>query len=577
VGSARFALARTDADGVATFDWLPVGKNQVAFGLKSQEFSTWTQSLMDSIGTATEYTARLYRMGTIRGRVTMPDGAPVVGVRVMAGGRGKGSDSAGELTRTGADGSYAMTVPSEMAYLVAVEDADWAAPTRDGVVVREGGPAAEADFRLERGALIRGRVTLGPDRRPAPGRLVSLSEQGGPVPADLKAAMAPHQLSIPRTTLTGADGSFAFRVPRGTYMIRGPERTMRLETVQIADQAELVRDFHMIRPEQGPISGRVVLAGEPGQGIAGAKVQVVASVDPRAQMFLATTDADGRFRDQRQLTPTVFRAASPDGSLVGVADVDADAAEVIIPIGPTASASGRLLDDLGRPVAGRPIECYLERGRDFSVSNTYEATTDALGQFTLSGLVVDQRYRVRVRTEANRSEDLTTVVPREPGLIEMGALQIGAAVSFRDDAPRPGAVAPPIRGTDLNGKPIAADDFRGKVVLLTFWGTWCGPCLDELPKLQAVHDAFGNDPRFAMVSLSVDASIDAPRRFVAGRKLPGLQGFAGPRVPGSPSDDFGVRGVPATILLGPDGKVISKGMRGDAIKAAVAEALGKAP
>ncbi len=50
--------------------------------------------------------------------------------------------------------------------------------------------------------------------------------------------------------------------------------------------------------------------------------------------------------------------------------------------------------------------------------------------------------------------------------------------------------------------------------------TWCGPCIAEIPELKAVHDRFGKDARFAMLSLSLDAEKEAPRKSVAEKRLP---------------------------------------------------------
>lgn len=167
--------------------------------------------------------------------------------------------------------------------------------------------------------------------------------------------------------------------------------------------------------------------------------------------------------------------------------------------------------------------------------------------------------------------------------MDLGTLQVGAykseeakaaSSSFRPDAPDAGAVAPEIDATTLDGAPLSLKDFAGKFVLLDFWATWCGPCLGEIPNLQDVYDAFGKDDRFAILSLSIDEKIDEPRKFQETRQLPWNQGFLKGEFDGPKA--YGVRAIPAFVLVGPDGKIVARGMRGEEIKKTVAEALGKA-
>lgn len=55
----------------------------------------------------------------------------------------------------------------------------------------------------------------------------------------------------------------------------------------------------------------------------------------------------------------------------------------------------------------------------------------------------------------------------------------------------PGDAAPDFALTDFNGKPLRLADYRGKLVLLNFWASWCGPCLEEMPRLSALQRNFG--------------------------------------------------------------------------------------
>jgi hypothetical protein len=91
--------------------------------------------------------------------------------------------------------------------------------------------------------------------------------------------------------------------------------------------------------------------------------------------------------------------------------------------------------------------------------------------------------------------------------------------------------------------------------------------------MKAVYERFGKDDRFAMVSLSLDAEKDAPRKFVAERALAWHQGFLGEWADGGVQHTYYVEAIPATFLIGPDGKLVAKDLRGIAIGSAVAQAL----
>lgn len=106
--------------------------------------------------------------------------------------------------------------------------------------------------------------------------------------------------------------------------------------------------------------------------------------------------------------------------------------------------------------------------------------------------------------------------------------------------------------TSLDGRTVRLSELRGQVVILDFWATWCGPCRMALPHLQDIHDRFG-DKGVTIVAVAMD---DGGERVV--RPFVAKQGLRFPVV--LPDDkvvkDFGpVRGLPTTVLIGPDGKI----------------------
>ncbi|MGP0070162.1 MAG: carboxypeptidase regulatory-like domain-containing protein [Isosphaeraceae bacterium] len=138
-----------------------------------------------------------------------------------------------------------------------------------------------------------------------------------------------------------------------------------------------------------------------------------------------------------------------------------------------------------------------------------------------------------------------------------------------------GDPAPAFDVEALDGRRLKLQDFRGKYLLLGFWATWCGPCLAELPELKAVHDRFGVDERFAMLSLSLDADKETPRTFAAEKGLRWIQGFLGNWIEGGAQEAYHVEAIPALFLIGPDGKLKAQGLRGEALEAAIAAALNE--
>jgi RNA polymerase sigma factor (sigma-70 family) len=591
--SSRIFTVPTGPDGIATFDWLPSSTNDLIFWPQAEGYVH--RRVIAKAGETELVTAKLIRTESIRGRVVHADGSPAPGVEVNASGSGQGMDNGQARVRTAADGTYEMTISPREAYAVSIEDKDWTAAPRFDVVVREGRSVSGVDFTLIRGTVFRGSVTAGPNKRPVPKHWITLIRDGGEVPKDLLEPgdqfSRPIQVQI--GAMTDESGHFSTRLAPGTYTVIDLPR-MKDETIVVKDEAEIVRDYKLARPEKGPLSGRVVLAGSKDEGIAEAKVEILSASGRMAMPLQVFADKNGRFQTERGLDKTYLCAHSPDGSLGGVAEIDDEAKEVVIVLAPTASATGILLDPNGKPVANEEISWgrYYIIDEDRQISQhafVPKVKTDANGRFHLPDLVVGEDYPVSLERN-NRYLMACLVHPESPGPIDLGTVQAGAykpsateqakqaaaaMSSFRNDAPGAGKLAPVIAATTLDGKPLGLDAFKGKYVLLDFWATWCAPCIAEIPRLRAIHDEFGEDGRFAILSLSVDEKIDEPRTFQAKHKLPWTQAFLGKGIHGPQPESFGIIAIPAFVLIGPDGKIVARGMRGDDIKKEVIKALGK--
>lgn len=111
---------------------------------------------------------------------------------------------------------------------------------------------------------------------------------------------------------------------------------------------------------------------------------------------------------------------------------------------------------------------------------------------------------------------------------------------------------------DMDGKEVALSDFKGKVVYLDVWATWCGPCKAEIPHLKKVEQAYhGKDVIFLSVSVDAEKNLQVWKDFVVKEDLKGVQLFAGDKARNDILDPYQIKGIPRFILFGRDGKVLN--------------------
>jgi thiol-disulfide isomerase/thioredoxin len=114
--------------------------------------------------------------------------------------------------------------------------------------------------------------------------------------------------------------------------------------------------------------------------------------------------------------------------------------------------------------------------------------------------------------------------------------------------------APDFNLQTLNGATLKLSDYKGKVVLLDFWATWCPPCVASIPGIEKLHHAY-KDKGLVVIAVSLDdGGWDSVRSFVAQNRI-SYQVLKGTD---AVSADYHVRTIPMMLIIGKDGRILKR-------------------
>ncbi|WP_221225452.1 TlpA family protein disulfide reductase [Aporhodopirellula rubra] len=133
-----------------------------------------------------------------------------------------------------------------------------------------------------------------------------------------------------------------------------------------------------------------------------------------------------------------------------------------------------------------------------------------------------------------------------------------------------------LNGTTAEGEPFDWSEYRGRVVLVDFWASWCGPCRGEIPNMKRNLAAYGDE--FAIVGINMDRTIKAMEECIEKEEIAWVN-LVGDEENGTGWNHpiaryYGVSGIPTAILVDRDGKVVSLSARGNRLDKSLEELLG---
>ncbi len=124
-----------------------------------------------------------------------------------------------------------------------------------------------------------------------------------------------------------------------------------------------------------------------------------------------------------------------------------------------------------------------------------------------------------------------------------------------------------------DGSKASLSDYvgQGKYVLVDFWASWCGPCRDEIPNVKELYDKYHGD-RFEVLGVAVWDNTQDTEKAIEELGIEWPQILDAQSIP---TDLYGINGIPHIILFAPDGTIVARDLRDQAMKEKVAEVMAK--
>lgn len=513
---------------------------------------------------------------TVSGQALLPDGSPAVGFKIGGWGRSLTNRGYGHFlfdTVTDQQGRFSLSLYRPSEYWITIDDPNhvYVAPDRYLELKEplDGGIA----FQLQQGIPVEGVVMDRERNEPIAGLPLWLN-----CPQDYRKDLTLEERldrekrdRTPRELKTDEQGKFRCAVLPQEYFLtfddmfaleKPTEEEAALYTRTFtAEKAPIRFQFHIPTPWFGTLLQK--------DGSPAADYPVFMSIrfwNGTASKEVVT-DKNGRFMVYRPIQLNTLEVYTFEENQWFYKNFEGEKlpSDPVFELYSPLMATGRLVrKSTGEPLRNFKFLCLPSLDEVF--------TTDGNGDFEIRGIYLGRKtslgfvnppdddscsisadFKTFTPTIPDRKIELGTVELEESGRLESGTLEN-----------LPGKIVE-IEGVTLDGQVFDWKKYRGKVVLVEFWATWCGPCLKEIPHLKAVYEKY-RDRGFEIVGISVDEDLKDLEKGLARHEFP-WPVLADQKWKDAGNlrmyDRFAVRGVPRGILVDRNGKVVTIETRGE--------------
>ncbi len=211
----------------------------------------------------------------------------------------------------------------------------------------------------------------------------------------------------------------------------------------------------------------------------------------------------------------------------------------------------------------------IDQGVELDTDLLMEAFRSTQGEDPAEPILSDQEIQILLFSlqQELRSKATPQQQPQQPTSQRQANPNANVAI-------KTGQVAPDFTQPTPEGENLSLSDLRGKVVLVDFWASWCKPCRRENPNVVRVYDKY-KDKGFEILGVSLDAKREAWLGAIEQDQLGWMHVSDLEFWNNAAAQTYGVRGIPYTVLVDTEGKIIAQNLRGPSLEAKLAEIFGE--